>query len=246
MSCVFLPGCYLLSFHSAKAGFLRYAKQRGHKIMETFEARCAGARTAAVAGCGAGAFIMFLMLSLLTSHVPLGDFGAYGYQHGWHAVYVEGESIYTASHAVSWHYMTHPSWTAYIVLWFGEALLLVLPFFAVALMMACCPWHFKRMGATCLGTYVLHVYHVNAPWTEWFQRPVLSLITHASFGPANELIVFLWNLIFCILFAQTAGASFHRILVAGCQKSFQLVKRCQGSNDAWAGKYAHPHAPTGP
>ena len=128
MSCFFLTGCYLLAFHTTKAmraegnerneaskesrsqGFhvlLRYAKR-----LKT-EAAAAGAwhepSFAAVCGCGAGAFTVFLMLSVLTSQVPLGDCGGNVYQHGWKAIYVEGENVYTVSHAVSWHYMTHPS-----------------------------------------------------------------------------------------------------------------------------------------
>lgn len=224
MSCFFLTGCYLLAFHTTKAmraegnerneaskesrsqGFhvlLRYAKR-----LKT-EAAAAGAwhepSFAAVCGCGAGAFTVFLMLSVLTSQVPLGDCGGNVYQHGWKAIYVEGENVYRVSHAVSWHYMTHPSLFFYVVVYIGEMLLLVVPFFAVALMMACWQlsncWHFKTMGSTCFGTYVLHPYHMVAPWTAWFQRPILSRITSGSFSlSANALIVLLWNVSFCILF----------------------------------------------
>lgn len=265
MSCFFLTGCYLLAFHTTKAmrawddrnerneaskesktsqgfhgfhGLLRYAQR-----LKTEAATAAWHEPsfAAVCSCGAGALTVFLVISVLTSQVPLGDLG--GYQHGWKAIYVEGENVYTVSHAVSWHYMTHPSLFFYVVLYIGEMLLLVLPFFAVALMMACLQvsnFHFKTMGSTCFGTYVLHPYHMVAPWTAWFQRPILSRITSGSFSlPANVLIVLLWNVSFCILFAQTAGAGFHKLLVAGTQRLFQVGKRCQGqANDAWIGGYA--------
>ena len=219
MSCFFLTGCYLLAFHTTKAmraeGNERNERNEGFHVLLRYakrlktEAAAAGAwhepSFAAVCGCGAGAFTVFLMLSVLTSQVPLGDCGGNVYQHGWKAIYVEGENDYTVSHAVSWHYMTHPSLLFYVVVYIGEMLLLVVPFFAVALMMACWQvsngWHFKTMGSTCFGTYVLHPYHMVAPWTAWFQRPILSRITSGSFSlSANALIVLLWNVSFCILF----------------------------------------------
>lgn len=200
-SFLFMTACYLLGFHSG-VHVVRWA------------CRNAPSTGWAVAALVGASWTGFLGMSLLNSPEPLCPGGYSKFQ----AVYDEEHS----SHLVTMHYMMHPSFWTYLALWLCEVLLFILPPLFVAIAMAYCPVHFKTMGTTSLGNYVLHPTYVGAPWTFWVQTPVLSRITSPTYGVvANVSIICMWNIAFSVFFAHTCSAWFHRSLVG----LFGLLKK---------------------
>lgn len=216
-SFLFMTACYLLGFHAGPPT-VHWARRH---------APAAGWKVAALVGMS---WTGFLAMSALNAPIPL-PLLPMGYST-FQAVYIEQLS----SHLITLHYMTHPSFLVYATLWCGEVLLFLLPPLFVAVAMAYCPIHFKTMGTTSLGNYVLHPTYIGAPWTKWAQKPVLSQITSSALGPVpNIIITFLWNVAFCIFFAMTAGAAFHRGLIA----CFSALKRMLDAIRKWRMKVVH-------
>jgi len=201
---LFMTACYLLAFHFA-APTVHWARRH---------APTAGWKVAALVGaCWAG----FLAMSVLDAPEALLPWGYGTFQ----AVYDERRS----SHLVDLHYMTHPSFKVYVALWLCELALFLLPPLFVAVALAYSPAHFKIMGTTSLGNYVLHPTYIGAPWTKWVQAPVLSYLTSPRYASVvNIVLVFLWNVVFCAFFACTASAAFHRCLVG----AFASLRSLQG------------------
>ena len=238
-----MPGCYLLALNATRAGFPEWIKQNGGKLMrQTSEFLAAhlnhpraeeGLQLSFCVACWA----LYLTSSVLCSVSPFNGEHP-GYHHGWQAVYVEGENVEITEHAVSWEYMTHPSLLLYFAFWLGEFLLLILPVFAVGMAMAYMPWHFKTMGTTCFGSYLLHTLICFNPAKDWLTFPILSRITRESWDHrVNCFIVISFNTAFCLLFAHTAGAGFHWLLVSSFRKLTQMTARFASPDHlGWATK----------
>ncbi|CAJ1385498.1 unnamed protein product [Effrenium voratum] len=227
---LFVAGIYLLSYHLTRAGLLTRCRRTGGRRLKNAEAwlerrlgQARGLRASLCLAC----WVLYLALSLVSGIDPKLGLGRFGYQDGFQAVYKEGNDWTLASHSVSWHYMTHPSLMAYVLLWIGELLQNLLPCVAVGVAMALMPWHFKTMGSTCFGNYVIHVY--LAQFSHFAEQPVLSRITRPEWGlKVNFVITFSYNIIVCLLFAHTVGVAFHHLLV-GVMKAFTaLLQRKKG------------------
>ena len=228
----FMPGCYLLAWNATRLGLVAWCRRVGTWSLRRASDCLANYIDADVAqqslersvcfACAA----FFLAISALSSTGPQLKL-ALGYQQGYQAVYVEGGFEYSAfeksSHSVTWQYMTHPSLAQYVALWLEEFLLLVLPTLAVAVAMAYVPWHFKRIGGTCFGTYVLHVEMWSLPFIRIFDEPVVSHISWVGNPWLNAAIVLLWNIAFCLAFAYTLGAGFHDLLVSLLRSSLNAI-----------------------
>eukprot|EP00928_Gymnodinium_smaydae_P075825 TRINITY_DN5883_c0_g1_i2.p1 TRINITY_DN5883_c0_g1~~TRINITY_DN5883_c0_g1_i2.p1 ORF type:complete len:450 (+),score=50.66 TRINITY_DN5883_c0_g1_i2:1007-2356(+) len=203
-SFLFMTACYLVGFYCGPSA-VHWARRKAP--------RSRWAVTMLVGASWTG----YLSMSLMNAPFPLLPFGYNSFQ----AVYDESVS----SRLVVFHYMTHPGLSVYLRLWVCEALLFMIPPILVAVAMADCPVHFKTMGTTSLGNYVLHPTYIGAPWLNWVQGPVLSRITSPAFGAAaNIVIVLCWNVAFCTAFACTLSAWFHRSLVA----MFGMIKPAIG------------------
>ena len=168
-------------------------------------------------------WILFCSMTILTGQLPLPK--AVGYQFGYQSVYVEfGGPKYGKSHGVSWHYMTHPSLFSYILLWIGEAGLFVLPGITVALAMVYLPWHFQTMGSACFGIYVTHVSVAFSDPIMRAQSEIIKNITNPSWDQRlNFLILLLWTILLCLVYAHTIGVLAHRLLVWTLQHLAKLL-----------------------
>jgi amino acid adenylation domain-containing protein len=196
-SFVFMPACYLLGFHG---GARTVAWARAHAPRTAW-------KVAAVVGAS---WTGYAAMSTL-NHPPPSPASRFQYGYpSFQAVWTEE----SASHLVTFSFMTKPSFLVYTFLWLSEVVMFLVPPLLIAVAMAYCPLHFKTMGTTCFGNCILHPYHGGAPWTFWVQALVIRHITDARLGVVmNIIIVLSWSTFFCIAFAMTAGAGFHRFLV---------------------------------
>ena len=227
---LFMPACYLFSFHAARSGVFTWCKGRGllwmnqavHGLSSYMEPE--RAQGALKISFSVACWTFFFAITLLTGYVHIP--GLMGYQFGFQATYVEvGQDDFGSSHAVTWEYITHPSLLSYVSLWMGEALLFILPGISVALALMYFPWHFKQMGGACFGIFCIHVTVAFSPTFCQDQQKVMKLITNPSMDPKlNISLLFLWNLSMCILFALTVGITFHRSLVYALQSLAILAK----------------------
>ena len=216
---LFLPACYLLSFHATQAGAVAWCKRSGQRLMAKLVEMTSLSQWNFELSLSVACFCQWLGLGLLCGRWPKWNLEHFEYQDGYQAVFVE-----VGDHAVSWHYMTHPSLLIYLATWIGEAMVLLLPGVLIALGMAYLPWHFKTMGSACFGIYVIHVPMSYQPWTQYFQAPILGRITSPAWGRFNTLIVVTYNVVFCLAFAHTIGVAFHLWLVATLARVARLLQ----------------------
>ncbi|CAK9034009.1 unnamed protein product [Durusdinium trenchii] len=226
---LFMPACYLAAFHFTCSGAFSLCKGRGISWMN----RCVDglghyveperARWALEISFSFACWILFCSMTILTGQLPLPK--PVGYQFGYQAVYVEDGGLERGkSHGVSWHYMTHPSLFSYILLWIGEAGLFVLPGITVALAMVYLPWHFQTMGSACFGIYVTHVSVAFSDPIMRAQSEIIKNITNPSWDQRlNFLILLLWTILLCLVYAHTIGVLAHRLLVWTLQHLAKLL-----------------------